>query len=176
MTVNKRKKVGKYRGGSTHGYGYRKKHRGAGNRGGRGRAGRGKRSKARKQIFPKLGRHGFTSIRSKKTEAINIAGLNELIKRNKIEKKEDIYLIDLSLLGYQKLLGSGETERKLQIKVEQYSKQAEEKIKKAGGLIISPQKDRADRAKKDEAGVRKEKAKVMKEKGREKVVEEAEER
>ena len=42
--ANKRKKVNKYRGHTTHGGGHRKKRRGAGSRGGRGRAGSGKRA------------------------------------------------------------------------------------------------------------------------------------
>ena len=44
MSVNKTKKVGKYRGSKTHGGGHMKKRRGAGNRGGRGMAGTGKRA------------------------------------------------------------------------------------------------------------------------------------
>ena len=48
MTVNRRKKVVKQRGSHTHGWGSKKKHRGAGNRGGRGMAGSGKRADQRK--------------------------------------------------------------------------------------------------------------------------------
>ena len=43
MTHNKRKKNSRQRGEWTHGWGAKKKHRGAGHRGGRGNAGSGKR-------------------------------------------------------------------------------------------------------------------------------------
>ena len=45
---NKVKKVRKFRGSHTHGYGSKKKHRGAGSRGGRGMAGSGKRADQKK--------------------------------------------------------------------------------------------------------------------------------
>lgn len=138
MTVNKRKKVTKYRGLTTHGGGHRKKRRGAGNRGGRGRAGHGKRGCHKKQSFEPLGRHGFIPRRqSRKNQAINISDLSYLIKKHHIEKTGDIYFLDLTSLGYQKLLSTGQTRLKLQIKVAQFSPQAEEKIKAAGGLILS---------------------------------------
>ena len=44
MVVNKRKKFSRQRGGHTHGWGSKKKHRGSGNRGGKGMGGTGKRA------------------------------------------------------------------------------------------------------------------------------------
>ncbi len=144
MVVNKRKKFTKYRAHTTHGGGHRKKRRGAGNRGGRGRAGSGKRGKAKKQSYEKLGKHGFTprgSIsrrKTKKNKTLNLNQLQALIQNKKITEKDG--LLDLTALGYQKLLGSGKTNLKLKIKVNQFSKQAQEKIKAAGGAIISEKK------------------------------------
>lgn len=140
MTTNKRKKVVKYRGHTTHGGGHRKKRRGAGNRGGRGRAGSGKKGKAKKQCFEKLGRRGFvprgslSRRRDKEIRSLNLSQLQILIQKKKLTEKDGI--IDLTFFGYQKLLGTGKTELKLKIKVNQFSKQAEEKIKAVGGSII----------------------------------------
>ena len=48
MTINKRKKNSRQRGSWTHGWGSKKKHRGAGHRGGKGNAGTGKKGDAKK--------------------------------------------------------------------------------------------------------------------------------
>lgn len=141
MTANKRKKVTKYRAHTTHGGGHRKKRRGAGNRGGRGNAGSGKKSKVKKPSSPKLGAHGFVprgSTSKRKIKIINLDQLQDLIQKKKITEKEGV--IDLTTLGCQKLLGTGKTNLKLNIKVKQFSKQTEEKIKAAGGSIISGEK------------------------------------
>ena len=126
MTANKRKKVVKYRGTTYHGAGHRKKRRGAGSRGGRGRAGSGKRGKAKKQSWGKLGKKGFSG-RKKKIKTINISALNGMGKEE----------IDLTSLGYDKLLGTGKLNVKVNVKVNQFSRKAEEKIKAAGGAIVS---------------------------------------
>lgn len=135
MTANKRKKVIKYRAHTTHGGGHRKKRRGAGHRGGRGRAGSGKRGKSKKQSYAKLGKHGFVPrSKTKKIKTLNLSRLNNLIQNKKITEKKGI--IDLASFGYQKLLSTGNIKQKLKIKVNQFSKQAEEKIKAAGGSIV----------------------------------------
>lgn len=144
MTTNKRKKVVKYRGSKTHGCGSMKKRRGAGNRGGRGNAGLGKRScqkrptaLLRKRTFGKDGfyRHG----QKEKIKSVNLDFFNENINRllteKKIEKKDDIYLVDLKKLGFNKLLGSGQIKFKMQVRAPFFSKKAESKIKEAGGEI-----------------------------------------
>ena len=85
MVHKKRKKLSRYRGSHTHGGGSKKKRRGAGNRGGRGKAGSGKRGDAKKPSFWKIkdyaGKHGFTSLRKIKFEALNISDLNQRINR-----------------------------------------------------------------------------------------------
>lgn len=145
MTTNKRKKVVKYRASTTHGGGHRKKRRGAGNRGGRGRAGSGKRGKARKQSFEKLGKHGFTPRGSsfrRKIKVINLSKLQILIENKKIQEKDGI--VNLTDLGYQKLLSTGKLNLKIQIKIKQFSKNAEEKVKAAGGSIFSEKKSKIE--------------------------------
>ncbi len=131
MTINKRKKVVKYRGTTYHGAGHRKKRRGAGSRGGRGRAGSGKRGKAKKQSWEPLGKKGFSG-RNSKLKTINVSALSNLAAG-----KEEI---DLTALKYDKLLGTGNIKTKLNVKVNKFSKKAEEKIKAAGGSIVSAEK------------------------------------
>ena len=144
MTVNKRKKVVKYRSHTTHGGGHRKKRRGAGSRGGRGNAGTGKRAGHKKAgIKPKLGKSGFRprrTVKSVKIVALNYFTsdrINALLKSGKILKEGDFVLLDLKKLGYDKLLGTGSVKEKLKIKVSQFSASAAEKVKAAGGEIVS---------------------------------------
>ncbi|MBR9682980.1 50S ribosomal protein L15 [Candidatus Woesearchaeota archaeon] len=141
MVTNKNKKFTKYRAHTTHGGGHRKKRRGAGNRGGRGNAGSGKRGKANKQSHPKLGTQGFvprgsaSAIKKRAAKTINLTSLQLLIENKKITEKDGI--INLTAQGYQKILGTGTIKSKLTIKVKQFSNSAEEKIKAAGGSILS---------------------------------------
>jgi large subunit ribosomal protein L15 len=44
-------------------------------------------------------------------------------------------LIDLTELGYDKLLGGGQTENAYVVKVEKFSASAEEKVKQSGGEV-----------------------------------------
>ncbi len=144
MVVNKRKKVTKYRAHTTHGGGHRKKRRGAGSRGGRGNAGTGKRAgqKVAGLKTKGIGTHtGFTSKTiSEKSVTLNYftaKTLNKLVEKKLITKENDFYSIDLAKLGYQKLLSTGDTKLKLKIKVRKFTPRAEEKVKAAGGEIIS---------------------------------------
>jgi large subunit ribosomal protein L15 len=142
MVVNKRKKFSRQRASHTHGWGSKKKHRGAGNRGGRGMAGTGKRGDQIKTLIWKdkkyFGKHGFKKKGIKKEiRTINIDYIEENL--NKFPKQGDI--INLKKLGYTKLLGKGNIKTKLNIKVDNASKKAVEKIKKLGGEVILPKKE-----------------------------------
>ena len=149
MTTNKRKKNTRYRGSKTHGGGSMKKRRGAGSRGGRGMAGSGKRADHHKQRIIKeygllnyFGKKGFTSHKPKiKISPINISYLedkfNILQKKELIKQENNFYIIDLSKLKINKLLGKGNPTRKYKITTKFISKSAKEKIEKAGGEIVS---------------------------------------
>ena len=143
MVVSKRKKVTKYRAHTTHGGGHRKKRRGAGSRGGRGNAGTGKRAgqKVAGIKDKTLGSRGFTSKTvNEKAVALNYftaKTLDKLVEKKLIIKENDFYSIDLAKLGYQKLLSTGNTKLKLKIKVDKITPKAEEKVKAAGGEIVS---------------------------------------
>jgi len=132
MTVNRRKKLSRYRGYSTHGYGSKKKGRGAGNRGGRGMAGTGKRAQQKKPGLLKenpdyFGKYGFKrpQMYKKDDRIINIKDLPE--------KQE----VNLTELGYSKLLSEGIPKLRYNITVSNCSKKAKEKIEKAGGQVIT---------------------------------------
>ncbi len=144
MVVYKRKKVNRYRGHSNHGGGARKKRRGAGSRGGRGMAGTGKRAGQKKAgMAPVLGRHGFLPLRTvTKVRTISVAyftkeRVEKMIKAGTAVKEGSLISVDLGKLGYTKLLGTGKTTQKLKLTVASCSKSAVERIKAAGGEVIT---------------------------------------
>src|SRR3989344_4511390 len=130
MSINKRTKRSRQRGSHTHGWGAKKKHRGAGNRGGRGMAGTGKRADQKKHTILRLeetyfGKRGFVKKNKKYEKAINVGELKSF-------QTNQINLIEK---GYTKLLGKGEVKEKLSIIVEKVTKKAVEKIEKKGGQV-----------------------------------------
>jgi large subunit ribosomal protein L15 len=129
MVVRFRKKVRKQRGSHTHGYGSKKKHRGGGSRGGRGYGGSHKHKYSRIVAYERnhFGYKGFHSLK-KKGKTINLDELDKMIG-NKNE-------IDLSKLGYNKLLSRGNISKSIIVKIKKFSKKAKEKIEKAGGKIV----------------------------------------
>jgi large subunit ribosomal protein L15 len=148
MTVNKTKKVSRYRGSKTHGGGHMKKRRGAGNRGGRGMAGSGKRADQKKPtILKKFGNSYFGKTGFKRPQKVmkeivtmNVDYLNthldDFVKAKLAKLSGDTYEIDLTKLGCQKLLGRGDLTQKVKVSVPMISKKAIEKIKNAGGEAI----------------------------------------
>ena len=122
------KKAQKMRGSKTYGYGSKKKHRGKGSRGGRGFAGSHKHNYSHivKYKPNHFGYKGFYSLK-KKPKTINIKDLKKIAKGSEI---------DLTAMGIDKLLSTGEIEKPLTVKVIKFSKQAKEKIEKAGGKIV----------------------------------------
>ena len=135
MPTNKRKKNSRLKGSHTYGWGSKKKHRKAGNRGGRGMSGTGKRSDHRKTMILKMygneyfGKHGFHRPQKliHEIKTINIEDLNKFNEVN----------IDLKKLGYDKLLGKGTISKKVNVIIPSFSKSAKEKIEKIGGQIIN---------------------------------------
>lgn len=141
MTHNKRAKNSRQRGSWTHGWGAKKKHRGAGHRGGRGKAGTGKKGDAKKTMFwheDYFGKKGFVSITRKKIKAINLSQLETISKETKINLKEK---------GFNKLLGAGKVTKKLEITVEFASQKAIQKIEATGGKVIILKKEKTEEKK-----------------------------
>jgi len=146
MTAHKRKKNSRQRGHHTHGWGAKKKHRGAGNRGGVGMAGTGKRADQKKPTIINLygndyyGKHGFNRPQKVlvKSKSINLDNLQSKIHKyvndKLITKEGDFYVVDAEKLGYQKVLGGGNLNVKLKIKALEFSEKALKKIKESGGV------------------------------------------
>ncbi|MDD5332031.1 MAG: uL15 family ribosomal protein [Candidatus Nanoarchaeia archaeon] len=134
--INRTKKHRKSYGRRTHFHGAAKKWRGAGNRGGRGMAGTGKRADQKKpSVFKEFGtkyfgRFGFVVPNKKDITFINISEIERM------DKKE----INLTEMGYDKLLGKGELTKKVIITVNLASEKAIQKVEKHGGKVILPEK------------------------------------
>ena len=113
--------------GNRSGRGARKRKRGKGNKGGKGNAGLGKRGQ--QKTSRNVGKFGFTS-KIKKPKVITLRQLDILVKKS--NKSE----IDLSKLGFEKLIGTGRITIPVKVKVKYVSKGAREKIESVGGEIL----------------------------------------
>ena len=123
-------RTNKFRGRSRyHGRG-KKAGRGAGKRGGRGNAGLNKhRVMTRLKYMPgHWGRHGFNRHPGLRVvnSSINLGQVAEIAEGDSI---------DLSEMGFDKLLGRGSIDRALTIKVAEASAKAIQKVEAAGGSI-----------------------------------------
>lgn len=129
------------RGRGTHGWGERKKHKKKGHYGGKGMSGTGKRADHKKTLVINLygnnyfGKQGITSKKTEKDKRkrINLGTIEQNLKTYG-KKKEDKWEVNLE--DY-KILGEGEIKEKLIIKAKEASKSAIEKVKEAGGEIIT---------------------------------------
>ncbi|MFW5746565.1 MAG: uL15m family ribosomal protein [Nanoarchaeota archaeon] len=145
MTHNKRKKGSRKRGSWTHGWGEKKKHRGAGSRGGRGNAGSGKRADVKKPSFRKsnrvFGRHGFVNHGAgPAVKSINVGYFDDAsLKGKQGVDFGKVIKVDLEKLGYQKLLGSGKVVGAYEITAASATQSAIKKIEAAGGKVILPE-------------------------------------
>jgi len=84
-----------------------------------------------------FGKNGFTYPRSKCIRTINVGDLDALSEKLPKKQVEDgKAIIDLKELGFDKLLGAGVVKTSMVVKVSSFSKNAEEKIKEAGGQIL----------------------------------------
>jgi len=132
--ATKNRKIRKMRGSKTCGYGSKKKHRGKGSKGGKGYAGSHKHKWTYivKYEPDHFGKHGFTPIKRKEAKTINVGELEKVLKKINLEKNE----INLSELGYEKLLGKGKVTKPFIIKVKEFSEIAKNKIESVGGKVI----------------------------------------
>lgn len=135
------------------GYGGKKKHRGKGSRGGKGWAGSTKhrRSYVYKYAPEHLGYKGFRPPAAVITEdvIINLEDLERLAaKTGKTE-------LDLTALGYTKLLGRGRLSRPLTIRIASASASAKAAVEKAGGkmMLAAAEEKKEEAVKAKEAAV-----------------------
>lgn len=122
-----KKKIYRMRGKRTHGAGSSKNRRGKGSRMTHRRTFTTNIAHVRKYEPWRINKVGFVSIH-KKGAGIN---LNDLEKH--IGKENEI---DVTKLGFSKVLGGGMLSRPLKIKAHLFSKKAKEKIQKAGGEAV----------------------------------------
>ena len=136
---HKERKTRKMRGSRTHGYGRIGQHRDAGSKGQR-KVGRHKHlwSYVVTHEPDYFGKHGFTSPQSlkRKENVINVAKLDEIAVLSTETEKGKTH-VNLTTMGYTKLLGTGRITKPLTVTVPACSKTAEEKIKKAGGQVLT---------------------------------------
>ncbi len=129
-----RKKSVGMRGSRTSGYGSHKKHRGGGSRGGRGMAGMKKHKKTwmAKNAPNSLGKRGFKSLRQRKLRkeqrTLNVSQIEMLANGSKE--------IDVSKLGYSRVLGGGEISSPVHVKAGYFTEKARQKIEAAKGKAI----------------------------------------
>jgi large subunit ribosomal protein L15 len=133
------RKVRKNRGSRTQGWGRVGQHRRTGSKG-RRNAGRHKAlwSYVVKYDPDYYSKVGFTSPKSLRHEGkiINVGTLSGIAAEMPTEKQEDKTVLDLTALGYTKLLGTGKITMPLFIRVASCSKSAAEKVKNAGGQVL----------------------------------------
>ncbi|MGD0994346.1 MAG: uL15 family ribosomal protein [Candidatus Bathyarchaeia archaeon] len=132
---HKLRKIRKFRGSRTVGYGRVGQHRDSGSKGHR-KVGRHKHLWSYVTTYEPdyFGKNGFTSPQSlhRHENTINLKKVEEIAQTSQQENPQ----IDLTALGYTKLLGTGKVTKPLTVQVSSYSKSAAEKIKKAGGEIV----------------------------------------
>lgn len=135
IKTKKRKKSPKQMGSRTHGHGAMK--RGSGHRGGFGMAGTGKRADQKKSLIiakygnKYFGKQGITSKGTKKRKLLKI-NLREIM-----DKFSDKTILDLKKY---KILGDGEISKAMTITAYAFTTSAKEKIEKAGGKAITPER------------------------------------
>jgi large subunit ribosomal protein L15 len=131
---HKLRKTRKHRGTRTQGWGRIGQHRKTGSRPYR-KANRHKQGWSYVTTYEPdyFGKHGFISRQSKtrNTTIMNLTRLEALATQLPNEQ-----IIDLTSLGFAKLLGTGKATKPITVKVHSCSKTAAEKIQKAGGKIL----------------------------------------
>jgi large subunit ribosomal protein L15 len=143
---SKKRKSSKRRGDREQGRG-KKKGRGAGLRGGRGNAGRHKHKRVH---YAKLGQEfGYTNFGFKRpdeaqeiTISVNVSELDDrlplLVEMGEVEKQGDTFVVDLTKMGVDKLLGGGQFRSKARITVASATESAKAKVEGSGGQIVEP--------------------------------------
>jgi len=127
---HKLRKHRRMRGSRTQGYGRIGQHRDSGSKGAR-KVGRHKHLWSLVSNMPEkyFGKHGFHSRQ-------NIHSKEKTINLNKLEEiSQGKTTINLTEIGYTKLLGTGKITKPLTITVQTCSKTAAQKIKEAGGKV-----------------------------------------
>ncbi len=142
--ARKHRKYRKKLGQRTCGKGSHKKNRGSGNRGGTGRAGgwKSKWTYVVKYEPDRFGRHGFKLPDEVKNvySSINIGEIDErideLLEKGIAKEVEEGIEVDVSAMGFDKVLGGGKVTRALIVKAGMFSESAVRKIEESGGKAV----------------------------------------
>lgn len=142
--IRTKRKINKMRGSRTVGGGCSKKRRGAGNKGGKGKAGASKQHWTWTVKFDPdhYGKHGFKRPQKKinKTFPVNLSYLeeksDELLEKGIATKDGDNIVIDVTDLGYNKVLAKGSITKSYVIKSPKFSASAKSQIEDLGGEAI----------------------------------------
>jgi large subunit ribosomal protein L15 len=131
------RKTRKYRGSRHCGWGQIGQHRASGHKGGLGQSGLHKHHFIR-MLMTDPNHFGHDSTHPPHPNLVrkwaSIRDLDDIFA--KFGKQEGgKKLIDLTELGYDKLLGGGQTKNAYVVKVEKFSASAEEKVKQSGGEV-----------------------------------------
>lgn len=133
MPARFRKKVRKMRGSHTHGWGAKKKHRGAGSQAGRGGSNKFFSRKTSAIVAKQFGKKGFAPISRIEVKTIDVQDLDQLARSRNVKE------VDVTAMGFGKVLGSGRITVPLNVKAEKFSEGAKKKIEAAGGKAVAPQ-------------------------------------
>lgn len=145
MTVRKRRKGRTQRGRRTYGRGCSKRGRGSGERGGTGMSGghKHKWSYIIRYMPDYFGKHGFTRPAAVRggVNAINVGELDEnldkLLELGVARREGDRFVVDVNKLGFDKVLGSGQVTRPLDVTAKSFVESAKRKLEEAGGKAIA---------------------------------------
>jgi len=134
------RKSRRQRGSRYCGWGQVGQHRQSGSRGGIGGAGKHKHFFIRTVIEEPnhFGHDAFNSYnRNLVHRWINIRDLDSVVAKHGKVDEDGRVILDLTALGYDKLLGGGKVNSAFAVKVANISENAKEKIQQAGGEIFS---------------------------------------
>lgn len=132
----KKRRNGKYLGRGSHGCGNVKNRRGSGNRGGRGNAGRCKHKASWVATYQKdyFGKHGFFNQSAPaRLQSIQLFEINRKAVLGKLDKTSGKFVFEFN----GKILATGEVSVPLFVKAKSWTKRVEQKIKEAGGEIVT---------------------------------------
>ncbi|MCD6509324.1 MAG: uL15 family ribosomal protein [Thermoprotei archaeon] len=144
MVVRRKKKSRYMRGTRTCGWGRVGQHRKSGRKGGVGHAGMHKHfwTWVVKYAPDYFGKHGFTRPPKlvREVQGVNVGWLDSeaenLVLKGIARKEGEGIFIDVSELGFNKVLGGGRVTKRLIVKAPSFTERAMEKIKSAGGEVI----------------------------------------
>lgn len=138
------RKSRKRRGSRTCGWGQIGQHRKSGSRGGHGHAGMHKHkwTWVLKYDPDYFGKHGFYRPNRREVKSMNLIQLSTLVenleRRGELKILDGMPVVNLSALGFGKLVGGGKLDRGLVIIVNSWTERAEKAVREAGGRLLKP--------------------------------------